>query len=147
MVLGPWLGHGFVTHPPCMISGRLLPVVALNSGLFLSGCCLSFVHSVFLCSLWLSLCMFQPWGLVQWACCLVQWTWCTVLQAWWSVPSGVLLCATPQLCQTKQLKEKGHRMCRALTVECQDAPVLRPSMVNLEKRAAVHAAVVLHMHA
>ena len=51
---------------------------------------------------------------------------------------------TGQLCQTKQLKVKGHRVCRARTVECQDAPVLRPSMVNLEKRAAVHAAVVLH---
>ena len=49
-----------------------------------------------------------------------------------------------QLRQTKQLKAKGHRMCRAPTVECQDVPVLRPSMVNLEKRAAVHAAVVLH---
>ena len=49
-----------------------------------------------------------------------------------------------QLCQTKQLKAKGHRVCRARTVECQDAPALRPSMVNLEMRAAVHAAVVLH---
>ena len=62
MVPSSWPGRGFVTRPPCGISGRLLPVVALNSGLFLGGCCLSFVHSVFLCSLWLSLRTFQPWA-------------------------------------------------------------------------------------
>ena len=65
MVPSSWPGRGFVTRPPCGISGRLLPVVALNSGLSLGGCCLSFVHSVFLCSLWLSLRTFQLWGRMQ----------------------------------------------------------------------------------
>ena len=50
-----------------------------------------------------------------------------------------------QLCQTKQLRAKGRRMCRGPTVERRDVPVHRPLMVNLEKHAAVHAAVVLHV--
>ena len=81
MVPSSWPGRGFVTRLPCGTSERLLPVVALSSGLFLSGCCLSFVHSVSLCSQWLSPRTLQPWGRVQWTWFLVQWTWCSVLQA------------------------------------------------------------------
>ena len=51
-----------------------------------------------------------------------------------------------QLCQTKQLMAKDHGMRRGPTVECQGAPVHRPLMVNLEKRAAAHAAVWYSMH-
>jgi hypothetical protein len=51
---------------------------------------------------------------------------------------------TDQLHRTTQPLAKGHRTCRAPAVPPLGARVLRPTVVNLERRAVVHAAVVLH---